>query len=203
MSVWATVFAWSTVTPCSIPPFSIRPYVFSVLHQSSTLSVCSSLTFLLSQCLKRRHVGGFRHLLEPASVFHHAWFRHMLLSYGEQKNKRLIVTYGFEAVWTCHVQKNLYYFSDDVTPDGKAFGFYSVRASQYMCKIHMGCTEGDLSMRGSAVCLIRQGFVYIAFKGAFLLLTRCFGASWFVLEIHGSCYEKFHGLTYIILGMGT
>lgn len=115
------------------------------------------------------------------------------------------MTYGSEAVWTCHVQKNLYYLSDDVTPDGKAFGFYSVRALQYMCKeIYMGCTEGGLSMRGSAVCLILwQGFVYIAFKGTVLLLTRCFGMRWFVLEIHGSCYEKFHGLTYINLGMGT
>lgn len=174
MSVWATVFARSTVTPCWIPPFSIWPYVFSVLHQGSTLSVCLSLTFLLSQCLKRRRVGGFRHLLEPASVFHHAWFRHMLLSYGEQKKttRDWIVTYGSEAVWTCHVQKNLYYLSDDVMPDSKAFGFYSVRALQYMCKdIHMGCTEGDLSMRGSAVCLILwQRFVYIAFKGTVLLL---------------------------------
>lgn len=68
----------------------------------------------------------------------------------------------------------------------------------------MGCTEGDLSMRGSVVCLMLwQGFVYIAFKGTVLLLTRCFGVRCFVLEIHGSCYEKYHGSTYINLGMDT
>lgn len=204
MSVWATVFARSTVTPCWIPPFSIWPYVFSVLHQGSTLSVCLSLTFLLSQCLKRRHVGVFRHLLEPASVFHHASFRHMLLSYGKQKNRRLIVTYGSEAVWTCHVQKNLYCLSNDVTPDSKAFGFYSVSIIVHV----QGDTHGMYRRwpLHAWICSMPHSLVGVClhcFKGTVLLLTRCFGVRWFVLEIHGSCYEKFHGLTYINLGMGT